>query len=187
MKVPHTSSRKKSAIIAVAVLLVVVAFLAWWFILNSHQNIPAVVDHPSGSSGDSIKQLEKDARKKETTPTDRPQAPMSAKEGVKASVAPIVTGFNRSADGTELLVDGGVNEIVENGGVCRFVISWQGGDIFRQTEGASAPSSTNCKTARFPMDQLPSGVNMTIQVSYDSTAYRGTSTNGPSIMKENIQ
>lgn len=187
MKVSRTSSHKKHTVVAGAVLLVVVAVLVWRFMPRGVQDAPAVVDQPSSQFGGDTGKQEEHAGKKETNPTDRPQTLSPAREGAKISVTPIITGFNRSEDRAQLMVDGGVNEIVEKGGICRFTVNWPGGGVSQQTEGVNAPSSTSCKTAHFPMDQLPPGVNVTIQVSYESLRYAGTSTNGPSITKEQIQ
>lgn len=189
MKLSHSASHKKSTttiIILVAVGLLVAAALVWWFALRGDQSAPAVPDQSSSTPGDRSEQQEI-AQKKESIPTDRPQTPEQSQSGTKARVSPIITGFSRSTDGTQLLVDGGVNEVVERGGVCRFVVSWSGGELSQQTEGENAPSSTNCQTARFAMEQLPAGVNLTLQLRYTSTKYQGDSTNGPSTMKEHIK
>lgn len=189
MKLSHDASHKKSTtvIILVGVGLLVAAAFIWWFAGKGDQSTPVATDQSSsGVSGDKPGQSEA-VRKKENTLVDRPQTPEQPQGGAKANVTPIITGFSRSADGTQLLVDGGVNEVVERGGSCQFVVRWPGGELSQQTEGENAPSSTNCQTARFAMDQLPAGVNLTLQLRYSSAKYQGDSINGPSIMKEHIR
>ena len=188
MNTPSQPSRRKRIIMISSIILLMTAtIIIWWLAFGGRNQIPA----PEGSmvsseSSNTDEKDKKETQKEEKTPTDRPQTPAPEKEGAKAKVTPIVTGFNRSADGMQLLVDGGVNEIVEQGGICQFVISWSGGEASQQTEAINAPSSTSCKTARFSMDQLPANTNLTIQVSYSSAKYTGTSTNGPSVTKEQL-
>lgn len=189
MNTPSRTPRHKRIVVISGIIVLIIAIIVvWWLALDGRNQAPASeVDKSSAELSGAANQAQKESQKEEKTPTDRPQPPAPAKEGAKASVTPIITGFNRSADGAQLMVDGGVNEIVEKGGTCRFVVSWPGGGVSQQTEGINAPSSTSCKTARFAMDQLPTGVNMTIQLTYSSAAYQGTSTNGPSITKEQIR
>lgn len=189
MNTPSRTPRHKRIVVISGIIVLIIAIIVvWWLALDGRNQAPvSEVDKSSAELSGAAKQAEKESQKEEKTPTDRPQAPAPAKEGAKASITPIITGFNRSADGAQLMVDGGVNEIVEKGGTCRFVVSWPGGGVSQQTEGINAPSSTSCKTARFAMDQLPTGANMTIQLTYSSAAYQGTSTNGPSITKEQIR
>ena len=102
-------------------------------------------------------------------------------------MTPIVSGYGLSGDRQHLQIDGGVNAIVENGGSCTFTVYWSGGQVSRQTGASAGPSSTNCRMAEIPLSELPSGTDMSIKVTYSSSAYVGESTNGPSFRKEGLR
>lgn len=168
----------------------VAAGVLWWI-------APKDETRPVASSTDqaSVRTKPKDEIKKEVggkevnedgSQSDRPQKPMPASDGGKATVHPIVTGFSKSNDGNYLLIDGGVNGIIEVGGVCRFIVSWQGGEVSQQTDGSNSPGSTDCRTAQFSLKDIPSGTNLTMSLEYKSQRYQGVSNNNPSVEKGRI-
>ena len=107
--------------------------------------------------------------------------------GSKKSVVPIVSGYGLSADKQYLQIDGGVNSIVENGGSCEFTLYWAGGSISRKSSSFAGPSSTSCHMIEVSLSELPSGVDISVKVSYSSKLYTGESSNNPSFRKESLR
>lgn len=174
----------------VATALVVVG-TAWWLTSKDETKPTAMSTSQASVDAAPKDEIKKEVGGKEVnkggSQSDRPQTPAPANSGSKATVYPIVTGFGKSEDGSYLLVDGGVNGIVEVGGVCRFIVLWQGGEVSQQTEGGNSPSSINCKTAQFSLKELPSNTNLTMKLEYTSQRYQGASNNNPSVEKGQIQ
>lgn len=194
MHTPQAPGRKKKRAIIIGIIILALAGAAvgGWFIFKPRPQGASSDTQQAASQKDS-QEVNTGSSKANSEPqkleggVDRPQVPAPLSGASKATVIPIIAGFNRSGDGQFLVVDGGVNQVIENGGTCRFVVRWSGGEMVRQTQGFASPSSTSCATAQFTMGELPAGTNLTIQLHYQSHRYEGTSTNGPSLMKEQIQ
>lgn len=196
MRVKQTSSKKTRAIIISLVsVVVVIAIAAVVYAITRPQRAEQAKEGAASSQtkennnkGDD-KKVDDNKTKPEEWDGRSPDKPVGPGEqrGSKRAVTPIVSGYGLSGDGQRLQIDGGVNAIVENGGSCTFTVYWSGGQVSRQTGAYAGPSSTNCRMAEIPLSELPSGTDMSIKVTYSSSAYVGESTNGPSFRKEGLR
>ncbi len=197
MRVKQTSSKKTKAVIIslVSVVIVIAIAAVVYAIMQPQQTEQAKNDvnssqtkEKNNSKGDSKKVDDSKTKSEEQDGrnSDRPAGP-GEQRGSKRAVTPIVSGYGLSGDRQRLQIDGGVNAIVENGGSCTFTVYWSGGQVSRQTGAYAGPSSTNCRMAEIPLSELPSGTDMSIKVTYSSSAYVGESTNGPSFRKEGLR
>lgn len=197
MRVKQTSSKKTKAVIIslVSVVIVIAIAAVVYAIMQPQQTEQAKNDVNSSQTkennngkGDSKKVDDSKTKPEEQDGrnSDRPAGP-GEQRGSKRAVTPIVSGYGLSGDKQRLQIDGGVNAIVENGGGCTFTVYWSGGQVSRQTSASAGPSSTNCRMAEIPLSELPSGTDMSIKVTYSSSAYIGESTNGPSFRKEGLR
>ena len=183
MRVKQTSPKKtKIVIISLVSAIVVIAIAAAVYAITRPQQTERAKDD-ANSSRAKENNSNKDGNKKVD---DKPAGP-SEQRGSRRAVTPIVSGYGLSGDRQHLQIDGGVNAIVENGGSCTFTVYWSGGQVSRQTGASAGPSSTNCRMAEIPLSELPSGTDMSIKVTYSSSAYVGESTNGPSFRKEGLR
>ncbi len=196
MRVKQTSpKRTKIVIISLASAIVVIAIAAVVYAITRPQRAEQTKEGAASSQtkendnkGDDKKVDDSKTKPEERDgrSSDKPAGP-GEQRGSKRAVTPIVSGYGLSGDGQRLQIDGGVNAIVENGGSCTFTVYWSGGQVSRQTGAYAGPSSTNCRMAEIPLSELPSGTDMSIKVTYSSSAYVGESTNGPSFRKEGLR
>jgi len=196
MRVKQTSpKRTKIVIISLASAIVVIAIAAVVYAITRPQRAEQTKEGAASSQtkendnkGDDKKVDDSKTKPEERDgrSSDKPAGP-GEQLGSKRAVTPIVSGYGLSGDGQRLQIDGGVNAIVENGGSCTFTVYWSGGQVSRQTGAYAGPSSTNCRMAEIPLSELPSGTDMSIKVTYSSSAYVGESTNGPSFRKEGLR
>lgn len=196
MRVKQTSSKKTRAIIISLVsVVVVIAIAAVVYAITRPQRAEQAKEGAASSQtkendnkGDD-KRVDDNKTKPEERDGRSPDKPAGPGEqrGSRRAVTPIVSGYGLSGDRQHLQIDGGVNAIVENGGSCTFTVYWSGGQVSRQTGASAGPSSTNCRMAEIPLSELPSGTDMSIKVTYSSSAYIGESTNGPSFRKEGLR
>lgn len=198
MRVKQTSSKKTKVVVIgliSAIVVVAVAAIVYSTMVRPQQAEQAKDDVNSSQTkeknndkGDNKKVDDSKTKPEEQDGrnSDRPAGP-GEQRGSKRAVTPIVSGYGLSGDGQRLQIDGGVNAIVENGGSCTFTVYWSGGQVSRQTGASAGPSSTNCRMSEIPLSELPSGTDMSIKVTYSSSAYIGESTNGPSFRKEGLR
>lgn len=197
MRVKQTSSKKtKAVIISLVSAVIVVAIAAVVYAITQPQQTEQAKNDVNSSQTKEKNNGKGDSKKVDDSKTkpeeqdgrnsDRPASP-GEQRGSKRAVTPIVSGYGLSGDKQRLQIDGGVNAIVENGGSCTFTVYWSGGQVSRQTSASAGPSSTNCRMAEIPLSELPSGTDMSIKVTYSSSAYVGESTNGPSFRKEGLR
>ena len=198
MRVKQTSSKKTKVVVIgliSAIVVVTVAAIVYATMVRPQQAEQAKDDVNSSQTkeknndkGDNKKVDDSKTKPEEQDGrnSDRPAGP-GEQRGSKRAVTPIVSGYGLSGDGQRLQIDGGVNAIVENGGSCTFTVYWSGGQVSRQTGASAGPSSTNCGMSEIPLSELPSGTDMSIKVTYSSSAYIGESTNGPSFRKEGLR
>ena len=198
MRVKQTSSKKTKVVVIgliSAIVVVTVAAIVYATMVRPQQAEQAKDDVNSSQTkeknndkGDNKKVDDSKTKPEEQDGrnSDRPAGP-GEQRGSKRAVTPIVSGYGLSGDGQRLQIDGGVNAIVENGGSCTFTVYWSGGQVSRQTGASAGPSSTNCRMSEIPLSELPSGTDMSIKVTYSSSAYIGESTNGPSFHKEGLR
>ena len=197
MRVKQTSSKKtKAAIISLVSVVIVIAIAAVVYAITQPQQTDQAKNDVNSSQTKEKNNDKGDSKKVDDSKTkpeeqdgrnsDRPAGP-GEQRGSKRAVTPIVSGYGLSGDKQRLQIDGGVNAIVENGGGCTFTVYWSGGQVLRQTSASAGPSSTNCRMAEIPLSELPSGTDMSIKVTYSSSAYIGESTNGPSFRKEGLR
>lgn len=198
MRVKQTSSKKTKVVVIgliSAIVVVTVAAIVYATMVRPQQAEQAKDDVNSSQTkeknndkGDNKKVDDSKTKPEEQDGcnSDRPAGP-GEQRGSKRAVTPIVSGYGLSGDGQRLQIDGGVNAIVENGGSCTFTVYWSGGQVSRQTGASAGPSSTNCRMSEIPLSELPSGTDMSIKVTYSSSAYIGESTNGPSFRKEGLR
>lgn len=198
MRVKQTSSKKTKAVIislVSAVIVIAVAAIVYATMVRPQQAEQAKDDvnssrtkEKNNDKGDNKKVDDSKTKPEEQDGrnSDRPAGP-GEQRGSKRAVTPIVSGYGLSGDKQRLQIDGGVNAIVENGGSCTFTVYWSGGQVSRQTGASAGPSSTNCRMSEIPLSELPSGTDMSIKVTYSSSAYIGESTNGPSFRKEGLR
>lgn len=197
MRVKQTSSKKtKAVIISLVSAVIVIAIAAVVYAITQPQQTDQAKNDVNSSQTKEKNNGKGDSKKVDDSKTkpeeqdgrnsDRPAGP-GEQRGSKRAVTPIVSGYGLSGDGQRLQIDGGVNAIVENGGSCTFIVYWSGGQVSRQTGASAGPSSTNCRMVEIPLSELPSGTDMSIKVTYSSSAYVGESTNGPSFRKEGLR
>lgn len=197
MRVKQTSSKKtKAVIISLVSAVIVIAIAAVVYAITQPQQTDQAKNDVNSSQTKEKNNGKGDSKKVDDSKTkpeeqdgrnsDRPAGP-GEQRGSKRAVTPIVSGYGLSGDGQRLQIDGGVNAIVENGGSCTFMVYWSGGQVSRQTGASAGPSSTNCRMVEIPLSELPSGTDMSIKVTYSSSAYVGESTNGPSFRKEGLR
>ncbi len=197
MRVKQTSSKKtKAVIISLVSAVIVIAIAAVVYAIMQPQQTEQAKNDVNSSQTKEKNNGKGDSKKVDDSKTkpeeqdgrnsDRPAGP-GEQRGSKRAVTPIVSGYGLSGDGQRLQIDGGVNAIVENGGSCTFTVYWSGGQVSRQTGASAGPSSTNCRMSEIPLSELPSGTDMSIKVTYSSSAYIGESTNGPSFRKEGLR
>jgi hypothetical protein len=156
---------------------------------NTDANNPVVKE--STDKKEDSKKVDDNSTKPEKRDGYSPDKPINTGDqqssGSKKSVVPIVSGYGLSADKQYLQIDGGVNSIVENGGSCEFTLYWAGGSISRKSSSFAGPSSTSCHMTEVPLSELPSGVDISVKVSYSSKLYTGESSNNPSFRKESLR
>ncbi|WP_338503897.1 hypothetical protein [Candidatus Minimicrobia sp. QA0096] len=156
---------------------------------NTDSNNPVVKE--STDKKEDSKKVDDNSAKPEKRDGYSPDKPINTGDqqssGSKKSVVPIVSGYGLSADKQYLQIDGGVNSIVENGGSCEFTLYWAGGSISRKSSSFAGPSSTSCHMIEIPLSELPSGVDISVKVSYSSKLYTGESSNNPSFRKESLR
>ena len=197
MRVKQTSSKKtKTVIISLVSAVIVIAIAAVVYAITQPQQTDQAKNDVNSSQTKEKNNDKGDSKKVDDSKTkpeeqdgrnsDRPAGP-GEQRGSKRAVTPIVSGYGLSGDKQRLQIDGGVNAIVENGGSCTFTVYWSGGQVSRQTGASAGPSSTNCRMSEIPLSELPSGTDMSIKVTYSSSAYIGESTNGPSFRKEGLR
>ena len=194
MKIKQQMKKKTRIILAstLALALVVCATVAYIY-KPQHNNTDAnnsVVKESTDKKEDS-KKVDDNSTKPEKRDGYSPDKPINTKDqqssGSKKSVVPIVSGYGLSADKQYLQIDGGVNSIVENGGSCEFTLYWTGGSISRKSSSFAGPSSTSCHMIEVSLSELPSGVDISVKVSYSSKLYTGESSNNPSFRKEGLR
>lgn len=156
---------------------------------NTDANNPVVKE--STDKKEDSKKVDDNSAKPEKRDGYSPDKPINTRDqqssGSKKSVVPIVSGYGLSADKQYLQIDGGVNSIVENGGSCEFTLYWDGGSISRKSSSFAGPSSTSCHMIEVSLSELPSGVDISVKVSYSSKLYTGESSNNPSFRKESLR
>ena len=194
MKIKQKMKKKTRIILAstLALALVVCATVAHIYRPqqnNTDANNPVVKE--STDKKEDSKKVDDNSTKPEKRDGYSPDKPINTGDqqssGSKKSVVPIVSGYGLSADKQYLQIDGGVNSIVENGGSCEFTLYWAGGSISRKSSSFAGPSSTSCHMTEVPLSELPSGVDISVKVSYSSKLYTGESSNNPSFRKEGLR
>ena len=194
MKIKQKMKKKTRIILAstLALALVVCATVAHIYRPqqnNTDANNPVVKE--STDKKEDSKKVDDNSTKPEKRDGYSPDKPINTgaqqSSGSKKSVVPIVSGYGLSADKQYLQIDGGVNSIVENGGSCEFTLYWAGGSISRKSSSFAGPSSTSCHMTEVPLSELPSGVDISVKVSYSSKLYTGESSNNPSFRKESLR
>ena len=194
MKIKQKMKKKTRIILAstLALALVVCATVAHIYRPqqnNTDANNPVVKE--STDKKEDSKKVDDNSTKPEKRDGYSPDKPINTKDqqssGSKKSVVPIVSGYGLSADKQYLQIDGGVNSIVENGGSCEFTLYWAGGSISRKSSSFAGPSSTSCHMIEVSLSELPSGVDISVKVSYSSKLYTGESSNNPSFRKESLR
>ena len=194
MKIKQKMKKKTRIILAstLALALVVCATVAHIYRPqqnNTDANNPVVKE--STDKKEDSKIVDDNSTKPEKRDGYSPDKPINTGDqqssGSKKSVVPIVSGYGLSADKQYLQIDGGVNSIVENGGSCEFTLYWAGGSISRKSSSFAGPSSTSCHMIEVSLSELPSGVDISVKVSYSSKLYTGESSNNPSFRKEGLR
>ena len=194
MKIKQKMKKKTRIILAstLALALVVCATVAHIYRPqqnNTDANNPVVKE--STDKKEDSKKVDDNSTKPEKRDGYSPDKPINTGDqqssGSKKSVVPIVSGYGLSADKQYLQIDGGVNSIVENGGSCEFTLYWAGGSISRKSISFAGPSSTSCHMIEVSLSELPSGVDISVKVSYSSKLYTGESSNNPSFRKEGLR
>ncbi len=194
MKIKQKMKKKTRIILAstLALALVVCATVAHIYRPqqnNTDANNPVVKE--STDKKEDSKKVDDNSTKPEKRDGYSPDKPINTGDqqssGSKKSVVPIVSGYGLSADKQYLQIDGGVNSIVENGGSCEFTLYWAGGSISRKSSSFAGPSSTSCHMIEVSLSELPSGVDISVKVSYSSKLYTGESSNNPSFRKEGLR
>lgn len=194
MKIKQKMKKKTRIILAstLALALVVCATVAHIYRPqqnNTDANNPVVKE--STDKKEDSKKVDDNSTKPEKRDGYSPDKPINTGDqqssGSKKSVVPIVSGYGLSADKQYLQIDGGVNSIVENGGSCEFTLYWAGGSISRKSSSFAGPSSTSCHMTEVSLSELPSGVDISVKVSYSSKLYTGESSNNPSFRKESLR
>ena len=194
MKIKQKMKKKTRIILASTLALALVACVTVAYIYKpQHNNTDAnnpVVKESTDKKEDS-KKVDDNSTKPEKRDGYSPDKPINTGDqqssGSKKSVVPIVSGYGLSADKQYLQIDGGVNSIVENGGSCEFTLYWAGGSISRKSSSFAGPSSTSCHMIEVSLSELPSGVDISVKVSYSSKLYTGESSNNPSFRKESLR
>ena len=191
MKIKQKMKKKTRIILASTLALALVACVTVAYIYRPQQNNTdannPVVKESTDKKEDSKKVDDNSAKpeKRDGYSSDKPiNTGDQQSSGSKKSVVPIVSGYGLSVDKQYLQIDGGVNSIVENGGSCEFTLYWAGGSISRSFAG---PSSTSCHMIEVSLSELPSGVDISVKVSYSSKLYTGESSNNPSFRKESLR
>ena len=194
MKIKQKMKKKTRIILAstLALALVACATVAYTYKPqqnNTDANNPVVKE--STDKKEDSKKVDNNSTKPEKRDGYSPDKPINTGDqqssGSKKSVVPIVSGYGLSADKQYLQIDGGVNSIVENGGSCEFTLYWSGGSISRKSSSFAGPSSTSCHMIEVSLSELPSGVDISVKVSYSSKLYTGESSNNPSFRKESLR
>ena len=194
MKIKQKMKKKTRIILAstLALALVVCATVAYIYKPqqnNTDANNPVVKE--STDKKEDSKKVDNNSTKPEKRDGYSPDKPINTGDqqssGSKKSVVPIVSGYGLSADKQYLQIDGGVNSIVENGGSCEFTLYWAGGSVSRKSSSFAGPSSTSCHMIEVSLSELPSGVDISVKVSYSSKLYTGESSNNPSFRKESLR
>ena len=194
MKIKQKMKKKTRIILASTLALALVACATVAYIYKPQQN-NTDANNPVVKESTDKKEDSKKADDNSTKPEKRdgysPDKPINTGDqqssGSKKSVVPIVSGYGLSADKQYLQIDGGVNSIVENGGSCEFTLYWAGGSISRKSSSFAGPSSTSCHMIEVSLSELPSGVDISVKVSYSSKLYTGESSNNPSFRKESLR
>ena len=194
MKIKQKMKKKTRIILASTLALALVACATVAYIYKPQQNNTdannPVVKESTDKKEDS-KKVDDNSTKPEKRDGYSPDKPINTGDqqssGSKKSVVPIVSGYGLSADKQYLQIDGGVNSIVENGGSCEFTLYWAGGSISRKSSSFAGPSSTSCHMIEVSLSELPSGVDISVKVSYSSKLYTGESSNNPSFRKEGLR
>ena len=194
MKIKQKMKKKTRIILASTLTLALVVCATVAHIYRPQQNNTdannPVVKESTDKKEDS-KKVDDNSTKPEKRDGYSPDKPINTGDqqssGSKKSVVPIVSGYGLSADKQYLQIDGGVNSIVENGGSCEFTLYWAGGSISRKSSSFAGPSSTSCHMIEVSLSELPSGVDISVKVSYSSKLYTGESSNNPSFRKEGLR
>lgn len=194
MKIKQKMKKKTRIILASTLALALVACATVAYIYKPQQNNTdannPVVKESTDKKEDS-KKVDNNSTKPEKRDGYSPDKPINTGDqqssGSKKSVVPIVSGYGLSADKQYLQIDGGVNSIVENGGSCEFTLYWAGGSVSRKSSSFAGPSSTSCHMIEVSLSELPSGVDISVKVSYSSKLYTGESSNNPSFRKESLR
>ena len=194
MKIKQKMKKKTRIIFASTLTLALVACATVAYIYRPQQNNTdannPVVKESTDKKEDS-KKVDDNSTKPEKHDGYSPDKPINTGDqqssGSKKSVVPIVSGYGLSADKQYLQIDGGVNSIVENGGSCEFTLYWAGGSVSRKSSSFAGPSSTSCHMIEVSLSELPSGVDISVKVSYSSKLYTGESSNNPSFRKESLR
>lgn len=194
MKIKQKMKKKTRIILASTLALALVACATVAYIYRPQQNNTdannPVVKESTDKKEDS-KKVDDNSTKPEKRDGYSPDRPINTENqqssGSKKSVVPIVSGYGLSADKQYLQIDGGVNSIVENGGSCEFTLYWAGGSVSRKSSSFAGPSSTSCHMIEVSLSELPSGVDISVKVSYSSKLYTGESSNNPSFRKESLR
>lgn len=194
MKIKQKMKKKTRIILASTLALALVACATVAYIYKPQQNNTdannPVVKESTDKKEDS-KKVDDNSTKPEKRDGYSPDKPINTGDqqssGSKKSVVPIVSGYGLSVDKQYLQIDGGVNSIVENGGSCEFTLYWTGGSVSRKSSSFAGPSSTSCHMIEVSLSELPSGVDISVKVSYSSKLYAGESSNNPSFRKESLR
>lgn len=194
MKIKQKMKKKTRIILASTLALALVACATVAYIYRPQQNNTdannPVVKESTDKKEDS-KKVDDNSTKPEKRDGYSPDKPINTGDqqssGSKKTVVPIVSGYGLSVDKQYLQIDGGVNSIVENGGSCEFTLYWTGGSVSRKSSSFAGPSSTSCHMIEVSLSELPSGVDISVKVSYSSKLYTGESSNNPSFRKESLR
>lgn len=112
-------------------------------------------------------------QKLENNQSDTPQLPTQPSQSGKIKVNVVLTNAENRKD--VINAGGMITDIVESTGVCTYTFSSQGTTVTKTSSTLVNPTSTTCKSISFSAEELSNKGSWTVQLSYASDAYEGTS------------
>lgn len=100
------------------------------------------------------------------------QGQSSPSTGTRRVITPVITTWSESS--SELLVNGFVSGVVEDGGTCTLTLTKGSAKVSQTKIGAANASNTTCGQITIPLSSLPSGTWQAI-LSYGSPTSHGSS------------
>lgn len=180
------SKNKKKLIISLLLLLVAVILVSMVALLMSKSSDSGVafdVDSDGRGVNYSKTQAEKSSesdlsedsdRKLERVNTDTPQAPTANEEVSQRVVEVMMTSVGQSPDYTTIDASGFIVNAVEDDGLCTYVFSNGDRTITKESGVLQNPTSTACKSIKFPSTDLGTG-EWDVSIKYSSNQSTGES------------